>query len=196
MAFIDRYEPDETKDLMGQMKRFGRVLVYMPTWRDSQNDFIASGFDFKALETVLAESDSLFLVKPHANTTIDAAALEGLSHVKLLPATLDVYPLLPFTDVLVTDYSSIMYDYILMEAKDVILYLFDYREYISERPFIWSFDEMSYGHRAYDFDSLLNLIRNAELRPDEDAKTLLAEKCWEENRKDACERIASFFQQA
>ncbi len=196
MAFIDRYEPTLTKNLMDQMKRFSRVFVYMPTWRDSQNDFIAAGFDFKALETVLAESDSLFLVKPHANTVIESTALDGLNHIKLLPATLDVYPILPYTDVLVTDYSSIMYDYILMESKDVILYLFDYQEYISERPFIWSFDEMSYGHRAYDFDSLLNLIRDAGLRPNEDAKTLLAEKCWGENRKDACEKISSFFKQA
>lgn len=195
-AFIERYEPAATRDLLDQMKRFSKVFVYMPTWRDSQNDFIGAGFDFKALETALAESNALFLVKPHANTVIESTALDGLAHVKLLPATLDVYPLLPYTDVLVTDYSSIMYDYILMEAKDVILYLFDYQEYISERPFIWPFDEMSYGHRAYDFASLLDLIRDAALRPDEGEKALLAKKCWGVNRKDACEKIGSFFKQA
>ena len=195
-SFIERYEPASTRELMEQMKQFSRVFVYMPTWRDSQNDFIAAGFDFKSLEMILAESNTLFLVKPHANTIVDAATLEGLSHIILLPATLDVYPILPYANVLVTDYSSIMYDFILMEAKDVILYLFDYQEYVSERPFIWAFDEMSYGHRAYDFDSLLNLIRNAELCSDEGAKALLAEKCWGESRKDACEKISSFFKQA
>lgn len=193
-AFIDRYEPAATQDLLDQMKRFSRVFVYMPTWRDSQNDFIGAGFDFKALETALAEINALFLVKPHANTVIASTALDGLGHVKLLPATLDVYPLLPYTDVLVTDYSSIMYDYILMAAKDVILYLFDYQEYIGERPFIWSFDDMSYGHRAYDFASLLDLIRDAALHPDEGEKDLLAKKCWGENRENACEKISSFFQ--
>ena len=192
-AFIDAYEPAETKDLIDEMKQFSRVFIYMPTWRDSQNDFIASGFDFKALETVLAQSNALFLVKPHANTVVDAETIEGLGHVRLLPATLDVYPILPYTDVLVTDYSSIMYDYILMESKDVFLYLFDYQEYVGERPFIWPFDEMTYGHRAYNFGALLDLVRDTTIVPDEDKKALLAKKCWGDCRDDATEKTASFF---
>lgn len=196
MSFINRYESADTKDLMDRMRQFNKVFVYMPTWRDSQNDFIAAGFDLKALDLALSESNALFLVKPHANTTVNPDALDGLQHIQLLPVTLDVYPILPFTDVLVTDYSSIMYDYILMKSKDVILYLFDYEEYVNERPFIWPFDEMTYGHRAYDFATLLDLVRDTTLAPNEEEKGLLAKKCWGENHVDSCERIGLFFQQA
>ncbi len=196
MSFISRYESAETKDLMDRMRRFDKVFVYMPTWRDSQSDFIAAGFDLKALDLALAESNALFLVKPHANTTVNPDALDGLKHIRLLPVTLDVYPILPLTDVLVTDYSSIMYDYILMGSKDVILYLFDYEGYVSERPFIWPFDEMTYGHRAYDFDTLLDLVRDTTLVPNEEEKASLVKKCWGENQVDSCERIGLFFQQA
>ena len=195
-AFIDRYEPVETLDLIGQMGSFGRVFVYMPTWRDSQNDFVTAGFDFKSMEEVLSENNALLLIKPHANTFIDPAILNGLAHIKLLPSTLDIYPVLPYTDVLITDYSSVMYDYILMEKKDVILYLFDKEEYVNERPFIWSFEDMTYGHRAGSFETLLELVGNAGLCSDEAKKAVLVKKCWGENRMDVCERISSFFKQS
>lgn len=195
MAFIKRYEPTATMDLIAELKRYEKVFIYMPTWRDSQSDFIAVGFDFGALDSALADNNALFIIKPHANTTVDSDAIAGLNHIKLLPTTMDVYPILPYSDVLVTDYSSIMYDYILMEKKDVILYLFDYQEYINERPFIWPFDEMSYGHRAYDFATLLNLVCDHALCPDEDAKAVLADKCWGNYGNNASERIALFFQQ-
>ena len=195
-AFIDRYEPVETLDLIGQMGNFGRVFVYMPTWRDSQNDFVTAGFDFKAMEEVLSENNALLLIKPHANTFIDPVILNGLAHIKLLPSTLDIYPVLPYTDVLITDYSSVMYDYILMEKKDVILYLFDKEEYVNERPFIWSFEDMTYGHRAGSFETLLELVGNAGLCPDEAKKAVLVKKCWGENSLDTCERISSFFKQS
>ena len=195
-AFIDRYEPVETLDLIGQMGNFGRVFVYMPTWRDSQNDFVTAGFDFKSMEEVLSENNALLLIKPHANTFIDPVILNGLAHIKLLPSTLDIYPVLPYTDVLITDYSSVMYDFILMEKKDVILYLFDKEEYVNERPFIWSFEDMTYGHRAGSFETLLELVGNAGLCPDEAKKAVLVKKCWGENRMDVCERISSFFKQS
>lgn len=195
-AFIDRYEPTETLDLIGQMGSFDRVFVYMPTWRDSQNDFVTAGFDFKSMEEVLSENNALLLIKPHANTFIDPAILNGLAHIKLLPSTLDIYPVLPYTDVLITDYSSVMYDYILMEKKDVILYLFDKEEYVNERPFIWSFEDMTYGHRAGSFETLLELVGNAGLCPDEAKKAVLVKKCWGESSLDTCERISSFFKQS
>ena len=195
-AFIDRYEPTETLDLIGQMGNFDRVFVYMPTWRDSQNDFVTAGFDFKSMEEVLSENNALLLIKPHANTFIDPVILNGLARIKLLPSTLDIYPVLPYTDVLITDYSSVMYDYILMEKKDVILYLFDKEEYVNERPFIWSFEDMTYGHRASSFETLLELVGNVGLCPDEANKAVLVKKCWGENSLDTCERISSFFKQS
>ena len=76
-AFIDRYEPTETLDLIGQMGNFDRVFVYMPTWRDSQNDFVTAGFDFKSMEEALSENNALLLIKPHANTFIDPVILNG-----------------------------------------------------------------------------------------------------------------------
>ena len=194
-AFVERYEPAETMGLIGQMESYGRVFVYMPTWRDSQNDFVTAGFDFKSMESVLSENNALLLIKPHANTFIEPDLLDGLAHVKLLPSILDIYSILPYTDVLITDYSSVMYDYILMEKKDVILYLFDKEEYVNERPFIWSFDDMTFGHRAYSFETLLELVRDAGLCPDEAEKAVLVEKCWGETRHDVSERIALFFKQ-
>lgn len=47
--------------------------------------------------------------------------ISSLSNITYVSPELDVYPILPFTDVLITDYSSIYYDYLLMDHKGCIL---------------------------------------------------------------------------
>ncbi|MBQ8959021.1 MAG: CDP-glycerol glycerophosphotransferase family protein [Bacteroidales bacterium] len=195
-SFIRRYEPLATRELIDDLGRYTKVYFYLPTWRDSKSDFMSSGFDFRALDAVMRENDALFLLKPHANTKIDTQAFVGLTNLRLLAGTVDVYPILPYTDVLITDYSSILYDYLLMENKDVILYLFDYQEYENERSFNWPFDEMVIGRRAYDFAALLECLREMSPGLDEAKRQALLRKCWGESAMNACERIGLCFQQA
>ena len=72
---------------------------------------------------------------------------------------MDIYPILPFTHCLITDYSSIYYDYILQKNKDVIFYIPDYREYIgSVRDFAFDFNECTIGEKVFSFEELLSII--------------------------------------
>ena len=71
----------------------------MPTWRGSKKDFIRqAGFDLQRLEEALEKTDSLFVFKLHPLTklSIDTAAYP---HIVFLDSRMDIYPLLPFTDV-------------------------------------------------------------------------------------------------
>ena len=195
-AFVERYESDESRMLLAEMEEYDTVYIYLPTWRDSQSNFVVDGFDFRAMDATMRASNSLFLLKPHANHTIDSSMLEGLTHVKLLPGTMDVYPILPYTDVLITDYSSVMYDYLLMQNKGVILYLFDFQAYEKERSFVWPFDEMTVGRKAYDFGTLLEYVRNGVERLDEVERKNMVQKCWGDDPSRACEKLELFFKQA
>jgi len=97
---------------------------------------------------------------------------------------------LPFTDVLITDYSSILYDYIIMPGKDVILYLYDYEEYIRERDFYYPFDENVVGKRVATFEDLLKVIVEQNYKMSEQKRAFILSKFWGDTmNKDVCAKI-------
>ena len=64
-----------------------------------------------------------------------------------------------YTDCLITDYSSVYYDYLTMPDKRLILYIPDYEHYIShDRDLAFDYMESTEGEFAYNFDSLHSLI--------------------------------------
>lgn len=197
-AFVEKFEPEPTREWIAFLKKgtYDKVLVYLPTWRDSQREFFAHDFDLKAMDEVLRQCNALLLLKPHANVSVDTKSVDGLSNIVLLPASMDIYPILPYTDVLVTDYSSVMYDYALMERKGIILYLYDFQEYEKERNFTRSFDELVIGKKVFDFESLLSTIREGDCMMNEAERDAFALKCWGENIGNASESIALFFKQS
>ena len=106
--FIQKYESVETKQLVEYIKQYDTVLVYMPTWRDSQRECFANGFDLQALNACAAAQNACVLMKPHANTIIDKTV--QYSNLIFLDGNVDMYCILPYTHVLIPDYSSILYD--------------------------------------------------------------------------------------
>lgn len=198
MNFVKKYEPDTTKTLISKLKEGGydRVFIYLPTWRDSQRDFFSHDFDLKALDETLRQCNALLLLKPHANVALEPSVVEGLTNVEFVPSSVDIYPVLPYTDVLITDYSSVLYDYVLMEHKGMILYLYDFQEYEKERNFTRAFDDLAFGKRVFDFVSLLTTIGEGDYMMKEDDRKAFACKCWGLDSKKASERLGLFFQQA
>ena len=79
----------------------------MPTWRETRENFIVSaGFDFVLLNEILKQRDDLFLLKLHPESNLSMEEMSRYSNILVLDKKIDIYPVLPFTDVLVTDYSS------------------------------------------------------------------------------------------
>ena len=187
--FIEAFEPKAMSELIARMQSYSRVLIYMPTWRDSQRNLFSQSMDLPRLNDVLMDNNELLLMKPHANVMVGQMAQE-FSNILFLDGRLDVYPLLPYTDVLITDYSSVLYDYLLMPGKDVILYLYDYEDYIRERDLYFPFDENVAGCRVYDFEQLLTCIsRHDYSLPDED-RCRIVEKFWGASQHyDSCRQI-------
>lgn len=159
--FIEKYESEKIIDLIDNLKIYSKVYVYMPTFRDDQHDFIKqAGFDFKRLNNILKEKNSILMLKLHPATRIGDVDFDNFSNLILLDKNIDIYPLLPSTDVLITDYSSIYYDYILMKDKDVILFPFDYKDYVeNSRDFAFDYLTFSPGIKAWNFDELYDIIK-------------------------------------
>jgi CDP-glycerol glycerophosphotransferase (TagB/SpsB family) len=160
LDFIRKYEPPATLELVQNIiPRYDRVYIYMPTWRDSNRDTVArSGIDPGRLNDALRRNNELFILKLHPLDT-SAGHISGHSNIRILRAN-DVYAILPFTHTLVTDYSSVYYDFLLMN-REIILFCFDLDEYLAEsRELMFDYAEYTPGVRAENFDTLLALIEN------------------------------------
>jgi CDP-glycerol glycerophosphotransferase (TagB/SpsB family) len=159
--------------IQDDFSKFGEVYVYMPTFRDTGRDFLSQAFpDFEKLNQVLAARGALLFLKLHPFTTIDTLDLSASDRIRMWPAGLDIYPFLDRFTLLITDYSSVLYDYIFLKDRGVLLYTFDYDDYVgNDRDFAMPFDQAVVGTRVDTFELLCNAIEQGEgLSPIDPAK--------------------------
>lgn len=109
------------------------IVLYAPTFREDADGRL-SGFELALdVERFVREfGDShVLLVRTHyLNSAVlppdTAHVVRNVSHVK------DVTPLMLLADVLVTDYSSMMFDYALLD-RPMVFYAYDYDRYVNEQ---------------------------------------------------------------
>lgn len=131
----------ESEALIEKMKKYERVILYAPTYRDAQYDFIAeSGIDFYDLNDLMAQNNWLFLVKFHPSTRLIPGQKIDNTNIIMLDKYVDSNYIMPFSDVLISDYSSIAFDFLLLN-KTVILFPFDKDQYnSSSREFAFEYE--------------------------------------------------------
>lgn len=89
-----------------------RVLI-TPTWKRGQGLFTSSPEFHKRLVAWAAHSNTVLFVKPHPFMAASELPANIPGRLYFLAAGLDIYPWLSRFDALITDYSSIMFDYLL-----------------------------------------------------------------------------------
>lgn len=127
-----------------------RLVVWLPTYRSSArglprqdgldygNAFAMPDIDPQQLNDVLAARDVLLLVKPHPMAP--QVADPGLSHLKIIDneylhqCGLSLYQLLGASALLITDVSSVLIDYLLLD-RPVIHAFADLETYRASRGF-------------------------------------------------------------
>lgn len=148
-----------------------KVILYAPTWRDNQHTS-GEGYtyktevDFDKLHKELGE-EYVILFRAHylVANSFDFARYDGF--VRDVSTYPDINDLYIASDLLVTDYSSVFFDYSNLE-RPVIFYMYDLEQYADEmRGFYLSLDELP-GPIVRDEDALIREIRDSdEWTPDE-----------------------------
>ena len=145
-----------------------KVILYAPTWRNAgaSNDSIdVTGsadelLSFKRdLEERIDTDEFQVLVKPH-NFLYDELKDDENFVGKLVPSTIDTNELMAAVDVLVTDFSSIMFDYLVLE-RPILLYVPDLESYTETRGLKLDIDEMP-GQQAQTIDELAAYINDLD----------------------------------
>ncbi len=122
-----------------------QVIVYMPTWRgllhkkETAKQLDMLGGYFAQIDSKLTESQ-VFYVKLHPFVK-DEMDYSGYKHIKEFPQRYETYDFLNASDVLVTDYSSIMFDYAVTKRK-IILFTYDREEYKNGRGLYLDLDNL------------------------------------------------------
>lgn len=80
--------------------------------------------------------------------------------VVLMPSAESIDDLMVFCDCLITDYSSVIFEYSLLD-KPLILFPYDIDTYFDERGFYYPYDEYAYGETVYNTYELIQAIKNS-----------------------------------
>ena len=137
----------EILDKAGIRSDFATIFFWLPTFRKTSdgagadgvptdNLFSVPGFDTGEFNRLLAENNSLCIVKPHPLAPLFEN--ESLSNLKFIDEQwlcdhrLTLYPLLSVADCLISDVSSVMVDYCLLD-RPVICMMADMEEYLRTR---------------------------------------------------------------
>lgn len=136
-----------------------KVIVYMPTWRkvkniNEQKEFFSTLL--KKLEENLDDNTVIFL-KTH-NLAKFNIEYSNSNKIKMFPENYETYRFLNVADCLVTDYSSVMFDYA-NTGKKIVLYTYDYDEYTCDRGFYLDVKELPFEF-AYNIDELCEQLKD------------------------------------
>lgn len=133
-----------------QINKRSKICLYVPTYRNRQLDkdyMLSVTLDYNVLLDVLREkwdSEWFLLVRFHPGLGWRDDMLFSNSHIINAGAYLDSEELAAAADVMVTDYSSIMFEGAYVK-KPVFLYAPDRKEYINhERKFLIDYDKLPF----------------------------------------------------
>lgn len=131
------------------IENYNKVIIYMPTFRQGYSNriegkpssylFNFNDFNNKEFTSYLKLHNILLIIKYHPleekYKKYDNSLEDNIFHLtneELIKNELDLYEILPYTDLLITDYSSIYFDYLLLD-KPMIFTPTDLEEYSNDR---------------------------------------------------------------
>ncbi|WP_205739316.1 CDP-glycerol glycerophosphotransferase family protein [Halocella sp. SP3-1] len=160
--FITENERIYRNRIQGFIDKGYKAVGYFPTFRDKKETLIFGTKDLKELNKFLdfCEKSKLKVVgKFHFAGKKDSfnGADEHDAFINL-PSDADVYTFLSQIDILITDYSSIYYDFLLWK-KPIIFFPYDLEYFKNEdRGFIYDYDDFTPGDKVVNCAQLQSLL--------------------------------------
>ena len=167
---------DELRDTSPISSRY----AYMPTWRPAPKGMprhYASAhliYHLIKLDSLLRDDEILYVnIHPLDAKNVN---LNCFKHIKPFPSDVETYAFLNSCDALITDYSSVLFDFA-PTKKPIVLFTFDEDEYLHDRGMYLSLDDLPFS-RVKSCSELLYVLRD-EKSADESNKysDLLSRYC-------------------
>ncbi len=152
-----------------------KIILFAPTYRGRR--VIDANYDFEKLDIDKIynefKEEYIFVFKwhPALYNNIVRGKRRGYNLCKYnnfyydLSNERDINDLLLITDILITDYSSVIFDYAFIN-KPVIYFAYDLEEYEQERGLYFDYKEYVYGKIAKNDDELIEAIKTKDMEPE------------------------------
>ena len=144
-----------------------KVILYAPTFREFYKDnklntYIKTPFDFKKLESELG-NEYVLVVTAH----YEVARMLNIPNDNNFVINAFNYPyindLLISADILISDYSSVFFDYAILE-RPMICFANDYNLYKKERGFYTDLNKLFYDGVIKNQKDLVGIIKNMDYK--------------------------------
>lgn len=185
-AFKDMFQKDQFKifgiprnDIFHNKRlehKEKKTILYLPTFREnnSVNYFPFPDFDPNELRDFLKTNNIEIIIKPHKNDSTNQQLMDIIKanpYVKLKTSEnkdIDIQHMLLDCDILLTDYSSVYFDFLLLDRP--IIYLpYDYETYKNARGFLYDdFDEITCGDKVLTQKQFIQSIKANIENPEKD----------------------------
>jgi CDP-glycerol glycerophosphotransferase len=171
-----------------------RIITYMPTFRDGDVETFSFSTvrNNKGLIDILEKNNAIIVEKSHYAENKSSHEKNGRRII--FGNDLVAQELLAATDVLITDYSSCFFDYLILN-RPIIHYLYDYDFYVNEnRGLYYKKEDVICGACPDTFDNLLVAINIAIDNPSKDAdlRKKRIKQYLNYESSDSCKRITTF----
>ncbi len=178
----DYLKTDNENNFIKKIKRQNKIIFgYFPTWRKNGLELFCDVKNFdnlKKTNKILKKNNALILVKKHMNSEkIDANRhynkeiekiikyLETLDCFKFVEYDFDLNSILGLCDVLISDYSGVIFDF-LYTNKPIIIYAPDYEEFLKFNGFMFDPIKEKFAHNTFCLNELNKAINNYCSYPD------------------------------
>lgn len=146
-------------------KTASKVYLYAPTFRGDNAEnayFPFDKFDLDVWGNFLRATNSVLIIKLHPFVTRRVEIPPKYSDIILDASDYrEVNDILFIVDVLITDYSSIIYEMSLLR-KPMLFFAFDQKYYEATRDFYEPYEELVPGKIVHSFEELMEAMKNGD----------------------------------
>lgn len=156
-------EKQELHHLMKTLPSYEKAILYAPTYRDGEavQLFPFEDMDMEQLQNYLEEHQILLCLRTHIEESVNSAGYVQGRIVSLNTEIVDdVTEYLSAFDVLITDYSSVYIDYLLLD-RPIIFLPYDKEKYLEKRGMNFDYDTVTPGDKPKSFQGFMEALHRA-----------------------------------
>ncbi len=147
-AMLHNHPPIKRREIIGRLLGFERrktnVILWLPTYRENKGSEldILSKIQLERLNEMCISKNHTVLIKPHHLSSLNTDNLKDYKGIKVITDErleylgINFYSVIRFSECLITDYSSVYFDYMLLD-KPIGFAVSDISEYDNERGFVF-----------------------------------------------------------
>ena len=196
-----RINKNQLRELNYAIDESTKCILYSPTWRSDVNSISfplseINDFNVYTFDQWLKENNILFLISvhPHMENLEDFSDCTNIQYINHNPL-IDINQLLPEMDLLITDYSSIATDYMLMD-RPVIYVMPDYDYYLYDFGLLEDMRDNLPGLESKNMPDLQDHIVRSLQDPYEmqSGRKRYLKKYYDVDNFKSCEKISIFIE--